>query len=76
MALQQRLQKMKTIITQPVRCFDKFDKEIIEGDLLDVQIDPIPRKVYKKSDGELYFNPYGNEEKVSSYFKNDLIKIF
>lgn len=56
------------------RYFDKFDNEIFDGDLLDVQTDPIMRKVYKKADGELYFKPYGNEEKVSAYFKNDLIK--
>ncbi len=66
---------MKTKTNKPIRCFDKFDNEIFEEDLLDVQIDPIPRKVYRKADGELYFNPYGNEDKVSAYFKNDLIKL-
>ncbi|MCG9911057.1 MAG: hypothetical protein MH137_07120 [Flavobacteriales bacterium] len=66
---------MKISLIQPMKCFDMFDNEINEGDLLDVQIDPIPRKFYRKSDGELYFNPYGKEEKVSAYFKNDLIKV-
>ncbi len=57
------------------RCFDKFNNEILVGDFIDVQTDPMPRKVYKKEGGELYFNPYENEEKVSAYFKTDLIKI-
>ena len=57
------------------RCFDKFNNEIFVGDFVDVQTDLIPRKVYKKENGELYFNPYEKEEKVSSYFKTDLIKI-
>ena len=56
------------------KCFDKFDNEIFEGDLLEVQVDTTLRKVFKKDDGELYFHPYGNEEKVSAYFKNDFIK--
>lgn len=57
-----------------VRCFDKFDEEIFEGDFLDVQVDPVLRKVYKKVDGQLYFQPYGEEDRVSAYFMNDLIK--
>lgn len=69
MALQKRLQKMKTNITKPIKCFNKFDNEIFEGDLLDVQIDPIPRKVYRKEDGELYFSPYEIEDKISAYLK-------
>lgn len=56
------------------RYFDKFDNEIFDRDLLDVQTDPIMRKIHKKGEGELYFKPYGNEKKVSVYFKNDLIK--
>lgn len=66
---------MKKSLTQPTRCFDKFDNEIFEGDLLDVQIDSILRAVYKKEDGEFYFKPYDREDRVSAYFKNDLIKI-
>jgi hypothetical protein len=64
------LSKLKT-----KRCFDKFNNEIFVGDFVDVQTDLILRKVYKKENGELYFNPYEKEEKVSSYFKTDLIKI-
>jgi hypothetical protein len=64
------LSKLKT-----KRCFDKFNNEIFEGDFVDVQTDPIPRKIYKKEDGELCFNPYEKEERVSAYFKTDLIKI-
>ena len=64
------LSKLKT-----KRCFDKFNNEIFAGDFVDVQTDTIPRKVYKKEDGELYFNPYEIEEKISAYFKTDLIKI-
>ena len=64
------LSKLKT-----KRCFDKFNNEIFVGDFVDVQTDLIPRKVYKKEDRELYFNPYEKEEKVSAYFKTDLIKI-
>lgn len=69
MALKKRLQIMKTSLIQPIKCFDKFANEINEGDLLDVQIDPIQRKVYRKTDGELYFNPYGKEEKCLHILK-------
>ena len=55
------------------KCFDKFEREIFEGDFLDVQTDPITRKVFKKEDGQLYFHPYDIEDKVSAYFKIDLI---
>jgi hypothetical protein len=55
--------------------FDKFNNEIFVGDFVDVQTDPIPRNVDKNEDGERYFNPYENEERVSAYFKTDLIKI-
>ena len=57
------------------RFFNKFNNEIFAGDFVDVQTDPIPRKVYKKEDGELYFNPYDEKERVAAYFKTDLIKI-
>jgi hypothetical protein len=32
-------------------------------------------KVYRKEDCQLYFKPYGEEERVSNYFSNDLILI-
>lgn len=57
-----------------IKCIDKFYKEIKEGDSLDVQNDGI-HKVYKKYDGQLYFKPYGKEDRVSAYFSNDLIII-
>lgn len=66
---------MKLTELKTKRCFDKFNNEIFVGDYVDVQTDPVPRRVFKKEDGELYFNPYKKEEKVSAYFKNDLIKI-
>ena len=61
-------------LTRSNRCFNRSDNEIFEGDFLDVQTDSIPRRVYRKEDGELYFKPYEKEEKVSAYFKNDMIK--
>ena len=66
---------MKHNKVKNIRSFDKFDKEIFEGYFIDVQTDPVLRKVYKKDDSELYFNPYEKEERVSAFFKNDLIKI-
>ena len=55
------------------KCFDKFGKELNEGDYVDVQDDGI-HQIYKK-DNQLYFKPYGKEDKVSAYFSNDMIKI-
>lgn len=57
-------------------CTDKFDNELGDGDFVDVQKAGI-HKVYKKVDGQLWFNPYPNEfgeEMVSSYFSNDMVK--
>ena len=34
------------------RCFDAFNNEIFDGDLLQVQNESVLRKVYKKEDGE------------------------
>jgi hypothetical protein len=65
---------MKTGKNQSNRGFDRFDNEIFEGDFLDVQTDSVQRKVYRKEDGALYFKPYDKEERVSAYFKNDMIK--
>jgi uncharacterized protein (TIGR00288 family) len=56
------------------KCFDKFDEELKAGDVVDVQ-SVGQHKIYIKEDGELYFKPYGEEEKVVSYFKNDIIKV-
>ena len=57
-----------------VRCFDKFRVELKEGDIVDVQMDG-EHEIYKKEDGQLYFKPYGKEDRVSAYFSNDMIKV-
>jgi hypothetical protein len=57
-----------------VKCFDKFGKELKEGDIVDVQKDG-EHKIYKKEDGQLYFKPYKKEDRVSAYFSNDIIKV-
>jgi hypothetical protein len=57
-----------------VICRDKFDRVIQDGCYVDVQNDGV-HKVYRKEDGQLYFKPYGEEERVSNYFSNDLILI-
>ena len=57
-----------------VKCFDKFGLELKEGDVVDVQMDG-EQTIYKKEDGQLYFKPYGKEDKVSAYFSNDMINV-
>jgi hypothetical protein len=57
-----------------VICRDKFDRVIQDGYYVDVQNDGV-HKVYRKEDSQLYFKPYGEEERVSNYFSNDLILI-
>jgi hypothetical protein len=57
-----------------MKIFDKFGIELKEGDIVDVQKDG-EHKIYKKEDEQLYFNPYGKEDKVSAYFSNDMIKV-
>lgn len=56
-----------------VKCFDKFGLELKEGDFVDVQKDG-EHEIYKKEDDQLYFKPYGKEDRVSAYFSNDMIK--
>ena len=56
-----------------VRCYDKFNQLLKESDYVDVQRDGV-HLIYKKEDGELYFKPYGEEDKVSAYFSNDIAK--
>jgi len=58
-----------------IHCFDILEKEIFEGNIIDFQKDPIHRTDYKIKTGQLYFTPYGNDDRVSAYFKNDLDKI-
>lgn len=53
------------------RCFDRLGNEIIEGSIVSVQMAG-DFKVYKKDDNQLYFTPYGKEEMVFYYFRNDL----
>ena len=55
-----------------VKCTDKFCNEVKDGDYVDVQTDGV-HQVYKKEDGQLYFKPYGKEDKVSAYFSNDMV---
>lgn len=57
-----------------VNCYDKFGEELFEGDKVDVQQSGV-HEIFKKEDGQLYFSPYGKEERVSSYFSNDIIKV-
>lgn len=56
-----------------IKCYDKFNQILKEGDYVDVQKDGI-YKIYKKEDGQLYFNLYSGEDKVSNYFSNDMVK--
>jgi hypothetical protein len=56
-----------------VKCNDKFNQILLEGDYVDVQKDGV-QLIYKKEDNQLYFKPYGKEDKVSAYFSNDLVK--
>ena len=56
-----------------VKCYDKNNQLLKEGDYVDVQKEGI-YQIYKKEDNQLYFKPYGEEEKVSDYFSNDMIK--
>ena len=55
------------------RLVDKFGSELKEGDIVYVQRDG-EHEIYKKDDGHLYFKPYGEEDKVSAYFSDDIIK--
>jgi hypothetical protein len=56
-----------------IKCYDKYNQELFENDYVDVQKDGV-HQIYKKEDGQLYFKPYGLEDKVSAYFSNDIAK--
>jgi hypothetical protein len=56
-----------------IKCYDKFNQQLFEGDYVDVQKDGV-HKIYKKEDGQLYFKPYGEEDMVCAYFSNDIAK--
>jgi hypothetical protein len=56
-----------------IKCYDKFNQQLFEGDYVDVQKDGV-HQIYKKEDGQLYFKPYGEEDMVCAYFSNDIAK--
>jgi hypothetical protein len=56
-----------------IKCYDRFNQELFEGDYVDVQKSGV-HQIYKKIDGQLYFKPYGEEEMVWTYFSNDMAK--
>ena len=56
-----------------IKCYDKYNQLLKEGDYVDVQKDGV-HQIYKKEDGQLYFKPYGEEDRVSAYFSNDIAK--
>lgn len=55
------------------KCYDRYNQLLKEGDYVDVQKDGV-HQIYKKEDGQLYFKPYGLEDKVCAYFRKDLAK--
>jgi len=57
-----------------IKCIDKFGVELKDGDTVDVQLDG-EQVIYTKEDGQLYFKPYGRENKVWEYFSRDMIKV-
>jgi hypothetical protein len=68
---EERLKNKET--PKQVKCYDKFNQLLQEGDYVDVQKDGV-HQIYKKEDKELYFKPYGKEDRVSAYFSNDIAK--
>ena len=57
-----------------VKCLDKFGKKITDDSFVEISREVgRAHKVYKKEDGQLYFKPYGLEERVSSYYRGDMI---
>lgn len=65
--------KLKAEFDQ-IKCFDRMGVELDSGDVVDVQ-KAGKHTIYRGNDGELYFKPYGKEEKVKDYFSNDLEKV-
>lgn len=66
--------KLKTEFESEVKCLDRMGVELESGDVVDVQ-QVGKHTIYRGKDGELYFKPYGKEEKVKDYFSNDIEKI-
>ncbi len=66
------MENLKNFEIEPI--FDAFGIELLEGDIVDVQ-NAGEHTIYRKSDGHLYFKPYGIEDRVCDYFKDDIIKV-
>lgn len=59
-----------------VKCYDANREVLKNGDYVLVQNKKDKDRIYKKKrDGQLYFKPYGEEERVSSYFSDDILKV-
>jgi hypothetical protein len=67
--------ELEFIEVKYAKCQDSLRNELKEGDRVDVQKAGIHTIYKKKEDGQLYFQPYGEEERVSFYFSNDLTKV-
>lgn len=63
----------KEVRIKEIPCYDAFKKRIKTGDQVNVQSAGI-FDVYKKN-GQLWFKPYGKEQRVCDYFSDDLIKM-
>jgi len=61
---------MKVHSKKTTRCFDKFGNEIREGDIVSVQA--AGNQIVYSKNGQQMFKPYGSEEMVKDYFRNDL----
>jgi hypothetical protein len=58
-------------MSEPI--YDRFDKEIKAGDVLDVQ--RAGHHVVYEEDGDLWFTPYGKPDRVRDYFRNDIVLV-
>jgi hypothetical protein len=66
--------KLKVEFEPEVKCLDRMGVELESGDVVDVQ-QAGKHTIYRGKDGELYFKPYGKEEKVKDYFSTDIEKV-
>ena len=69
------LEELKRVVNKQslgIFLFDREWNEITDGCELSVQKLKEPVKVYSK-EGTLYFSPYEKEEKVSDYFRQDIL---
>lgn len=67
------MENIPKISPKQIECYDKFNQLLKEGDYVDVQKDGV-HQIYLKEDNQLYFKPYGKEDRVCSYFSNDMVK--